>query len=87
METSSGMSQVKKWGQFGDVYLDNFHLGDRRKVVIGKVLIIHVGRECLIVYVCVYSVLILVIDMITEWLCLCILSKLQSDLVRALFIF
>lgn len=51
METSLGMSQVKKWGQFGDIYLDTFHLGDRRKVVLGKVLIIHVGRGCLIGYV------------------------------------
>lgn len=66
METSLGMSQVKKWGQFGDIYLDTLHLGDKRKVVLGKVLIIHVGRGCLIGYVCVYRVLILVIDMITE---------------------
>lgn len=28
VEINSGVSGVKKWGQFGDVYLDTFHLGD-----------------------------------------------------------
>lgn len=58
VEARSETSGSGKWGQFGDDYLDTFHLGGRGRAVTGKeVLIIHV-RTFSCVFVCLlYSCL------------------------------